>query len=165
MTGCMDSPGARLQRGRAPESAEWSVTRSRPKSKRSLQRGRAPESAECLATKKAQDAIDKASTGPRSGERGVRSASADSTASVVLQRGRAPESAEWASMKWRPASCRSFNGAALRRARSVGKKGGASGVGKLQRGRAPESAEWATNRVDRLRAEMLQRGRAPESAE
>ncbi len=61
-----------------------------------------------------------ASTGPRSGERGV--TLWDSPAGqpwLMLQRGRAPESAEW-------------NGAPVEHA----------STSTLQRGRAPESAEW-----------------------
>ena len=155
-----------LQRGRAPESAEWprptpgwSSSRAfngaalrRARSARgdmvngsvaALQRGRAPESAECSILSMALADLG------------------------ILQRGRAPESAEC----WRqrrlcdPAAA--FNGAALRRARSgrrrrpaqqaqrapsTGPRSGERGVSdfttqiitaaNLQRGRAPESAEW-----------------------
>ncbi len=109
-----------------------------------------------------------ASTGPRSGERGV--TRRESARRLTKTR---------------------FNGAALRRARSVdstnklsftaqlastGPRSGERGVVRahvilcfraeqLQRGRAPESAEWPIWRGGSLGEALLQRGRAPESAE
>ena len=66
----------------------------------------------------------------------------------------------------RPNGPRSFNGAALRRARKlVATQHPNSSTRSLQRGRAPKSAEtvapWARQSVD----QVLQRGRAPKSAE
>ena len=132
-----------LQRGRAPESAE-SITRWKPagrwngfngaalrraRSRREgigpvvkvsqLQRGRAPESAESSLWWIAAEQKPNASTGPRSGERGVVcEVTSGRVVASVLQRGRAPESAE------------SFR-------LVIARIGGI----RLQRGRAPESAE------------------------
>ena len=60
-----------LQRGRAPESAESTGAVAAPPDFWELQRGRAPESAESTIIPGAVLATSFASTGPRSGERGV----------------------------------------------------------------------------------------------
>ena len=108
-----------LQRGRAPESAEWNqldVSRF-PDSR--LQRGRAPESAEWWT-----------GTFQRRGSACFNGA--------ALRRARsASRIPPWFRRPHR------FNGAALRRARSGGVQSKPVGTLRtLQRGRAPESAEW-----------------------
>ena len=89
-----------------------------------LQRGRAPESAEWVDTQAATVEGELASTGPRSGERGVNGEVEVYVARFALQRGRAPESAEWDQQE------------IMTCLRSL-----------LQRGRAPESAEWESSRA------------------
>ena len=157
-----------LQRGRAPESAECALDSAYPFSHYWLQRGRAPESAEWPENPHNPDNLTPASTGPRSGERGVPPVPLTTKKrDGMLQRGRAPESAEWSRRRcagrlqiglqrgrapesaechlhrrYRPRH-RSFNGAALRRARSEPRKTPSPcKTPLLQRGRAPESAEW-----------------------
>ena len=130
--------GAALRRARSATAPQTHIAMPVP-----LQRGRAPESAECEPPAQPTDGPDTASTGPRSGERGVEPKAAGSATLTKLQRGRAPESAE----------CRT---SAPVHSRNKW----------LQRGRAPESAEWRRERSDRSNHHrLLQRGRAPESAE
>ncbi len=108
-----------LQRGRAPESAEITSFHVSSPAYPSLQRGRAPESAEIRSHRSLHGGRTRASTGPRSGERGdVLDPSALLVEREPLQRGRAPESAEIIVLdpRKRTAPLR-FNGAALRRAR------------------------------------------------
>ena len=135
------------------------------------------------------DKLNGASTGPRSGERGVGILANPTAAMLLLQRGRAPESAECDALHGEHRTRFGFNGAALRRARSgpqlvalpslrrasTGPRSGERGVtlvkalvyfmDQLQRGRAPESAEWRAESDGGTGADWLQRGRAPESAE
>ncbi len=85
-----------LQRGRAPESAECPKPAPREAGPFPLQRGRAPESAEWRRKQATRFPRPLASTGPRSGERGV------NAAAEICKRNEV-----------------GFNGAALRRARSA----------------------------------------------
>ena len=180
-----------LQRGRAPESAESSPESVVAACLISLQRGRAPESAESFRWCPFSPLLEVASTGPRSGERGVadalgasqsrtsfngaalrRARSLNRSGHVFcvrapLQRGRAPESAESPSCGSQPTPCRRA---------STGPRSGERGVVHtappfgsecvlLQRGRAPESAESRVTPSSNESTGALQRGRAPESAE
>ena len=180
-----------------------------------LQRGRAPKSAECdafwkqrpisgsfngAALRRARSVCHRdlavslpeaASTGPRSEERGVGVADGSGTfAGVLLQRGRAPKSAECAMVSTSRVFASSFNGAALRRARSEERRipharsvDGFNGAA-LRRARSakatsplvppPPSFNGAALRRARSgrkraprahRGIWLQRGRAPKSAE
>ncbi len=156
-----------------------------------LQRGRARESAEREITRRAIDEMERASTGPRSRERGEGAARGSIGLSFARFNGAALERARRAcSIPAFPFSGKGFNGAALERARrdqfSAPRR---KPRRMLQRGRARESAERATTwtagprtscfngaalerarRVARECAERggvheLQRGRARESAE
>ncbi len=133
-----------------------------------LQRGRAPESAEISSEAEGRNGPSRASTGPRSGERGDQLDVARERSEGSSFNGAALRRARRCS---RPTGGRGsasrFNGAALRRARRCpGTDAFAPFRVLLQRGRAPESAEihffhyllpWVF--------QSLQRGRAPESAE
>ena len=109
-----------------------------------LQRGRAPESAEWVGITAAKDFRMLPSTGPRSGERGVWTLgsafarTAEPFNGAALRRARSATGNVGDSPRG-PA----FNGAALRRARSEYQINPCTTAGvHLQRGRAPESAEW-----------------------
>ncbi len=86
-----------LQRGRARMSAECSPTSpSTPAAKVALQRGRARMSAECRQVSRGQSRGPfRASTGPRSDERGMVWVFGAREFAIELQRGRARMSAEW----------------------------------------------------------------------
>ena len=141
-----------LQRGRAPESAEWSGVVPFDVSNKTLQRGRAPESAECRFCSVGSVSFCGRFNG--AALRRARSAASRKlkvSSSSELQRGRAPESAEWESYIDLTSGEEGFNGAALRRARSGLRARLHPPIpAKLQRGRAPESAEWHRRRA-RLR--------------
>ncbi len=82
--------GAALRRARSGFEKSWRKSR-----RNMLQRGRAPESAEWRLPLRLSAPLSRASTGPRSGERGVSPKKPFSSDDSKLQRGRAPESAEW----------------------------------------------------------------------
>ena len=179
-----------LQRGRAPESAEWAKNVGKAIATNLLQRGRAPESAEWMAPawRTGWSPVLQRGRAPESAEcakEGIVVLAADG-----LQRGRAPESAECVYENGVGEVTLSFNGAALRRARSGGGGGlgerraqrfnGAAlrrarsgdvavfGVAPLDASTGPRSGERGVT-VEHVGACVtlvaLQRGRAPESAE
>ncbi len=88
------SPKIKLQRGRALSSAEVKIGPDDEPLNVLLQRGRALSSAEVQGGSRAQLAVLRASTGPRSFERGGGNFKGFAPVVVLLQRGRALSSAE-----------------------------------------------------------------------